>query len=60
MSSCPRYLLCASGDFVKVYSVATEETLRLMGGHADQVTGIQLNPRNHMQVWKGRGWPGGF
>uniref|UniRef100_A0A8C5X7Y9 WD repeat domain 75 n=1 Tax=Malurus cyaneus samueli TaxID=2593467 RepID=A0A8C5X7Y9_9PASS len=43
-------MLCASGDFVKVYSVSTEETLRLMGGHADLVTGIQLNPHNHMQV----------
>lgn len=52
-----RYLLCASGDFVKVYSVNTEETLRLMGGHADLVTGIQLNPHNHMQVCGGRsGW----
>ncbi|NXU49613.1 WDR75 protein, partial [Turnix velox] len=46
-----KYLLCASGDFVKMYSVATEETLRLMGGHADLVTGIQLNPHNHMQLY---------
>uniref|UniRef100_A0A8C3PQT1 WD repeat domain 75 n=1 Tax=Calidris pygmaea TaxID=425635 RepID=A0A8C3PQT1_9CHAR len=46
-----KYLLCASGDFVKMYSVATEETLRVMGGHADLVTGIQLNPRNHMQLY---------
>ncbi|RMC18385.1 hypothetical protein DUI87_04271 [Hirundo rustica rustica] len=46
-----RYLLCASGDFVKVYSVSTEETLWLMGGHADLVTGIQLNPHNHMQLY---------
>ncbi|NXX43852.1 WDR75 protein, partial [Tricholaema leucomelas] len=49
--SSSRYLLCASGDFVKVYSVATEEMLRLMGGHADRVTGIQLNPHNHMQLY---------
>ncbi|TRZ23905.1 hypothetical protein HGM15179_003176 [Zosterops borbonicus] len=46
-----KYLLCASGDFVKVYSVNTEETLRLMSGHADLVTGIQLNPHNHMQLY---------
>uniref|UniRef100_A0A672UE31 WD repeat domain 75 n=1 Tax=Strigops habroptila TaxID=2489341 RepID=A0A672UE31_STRHB len=46
-----KYLLCASGDFVKMYSVVTEETLRLMGGHADLVTGIQLNPHNHMQLY---------
>uniref|UniRef100_A0A8V5FWD5 WD repeat-containing protein 75 second beta-propeller domain-containing protein n=1 Tax=Melopsittacus undulatus TaxID=13146 RepID=A0A8V5FWD5_MELUD len=59
-SSDSKYLLCASGDFVKMYSVATEETLRLMGGHADLVTGIQLNPHNHMQVWGGRRiWLGG-
>ncbi|NXG46222.1 WDR75 protein, partial [Psilopogon haemacephalus] len=51
VSSSSRYLLCASGDFVKVYSVATEETLQLMGGHADRVTGIQLNPHNHMQLY---------
>ncbi|NXF85627.1 WDR75 protein, partial [Eubucco bourcierii] len=49
--SADSYLLCASGDFVKVYSVATEETLRLMGGHADRVTAIQLNPHNHMQLY---------
>ncbi|XP_032921101.1 WD repeat-containing protein 75 [Catharus ustulatus] len=46
-----KYLLYVSGDFVKVYSVNTEETLRLMGGHADLVTGIQLNPHNHMQLY---------
>ncbi|NXD36972.1 WDR75 protein, partial [Copsychus sechellarum] len=46
-----KYLLYVSGDFVKVYSVNTEETLRLMGGHADLVTGIQLNPQNHMQLY---------
>uniref|UniRef100_A0A8C8B7A1 Uncharacterized protein n=1 Tax=Otus sunia TaxID=257818 RepID=A0A8C8B7A1_9STRI len=50
-----KYLLCASGDFVKMYSVATEKTLRVMGGHGDLVTGIQLNPHNHMQVWGGGG-----
>uniref|UniRef100_A0A8C5ISN3 WD repeat domain 75 n=1 Tax=Junco hyemalis TaxID=40217 RepID=A0A8C5ISN3_JUNHY len=46
-----RYLLYASGDFVKVHSVNTEETLGLLCGHADLVTGIQLNPHNHMQVY---------
>lgn len=35
---------------MKIYSLGTGETLRLMGGHADVVTGVQLNPRNHMQV----------
>uniref|UniRef100_A0A803WD87 WD repeat domain 75 n=1 Tax=Ficedula albicollis TaxID=59894 RepID=A0A803WD87_FICAL len=46
-----RYVLYVSGDFVKVYSVNTEEILRLLGGHADLVTGIQLNPQNHMQLY---------
>ncbi|NXN99488.1 WDR75 protein, partial [Rhinopomastus cyanomelas] len=46
-----KYLFCASGDFVKMYSLATEETLRVMGGHADLVTGLQLNPHNHMQLY---------
>ncbi|XP_056351738.1 WD repeat-containing protein 75 [Oenanthe melanoleuca] len=46
-----KYLLYVSGDFVKVYSVNTEETLRLIGGHADLVTGIQLNPHNRMQLY---------
>ncbi|XP_039584677.1 WD repeat-containing protein 75 isoform X1 [Passer montanus] len=46
-----KYLLYASGDFVKVHSVNTEETLRLLCGHADLVTGIQLNPQNHMQLY---------
>lgn len=39
---------------MKIYSLGTGETLRLMGGHADVVTGVQLNPRNHMQVRGGR------
>ncbi|XP_066409781.1 WD repeat-containing protein 75 [Molothrus aeneus] len=46
-----KYLLYASGDFVKVHSVNTEETLGLLCGHADLVTGIQLNPHNHMQLY---------
>ncbi|XP_072435122.1 WD repeat-containing protein 75 isoform X1 [Chiloscyllium punctatum] len=46
-----RYLLCASGDFVKVYSTATEECVRVLQGHKNLVTGIQLNPRNHLQLY---------
>lgn len=30
-----------------------------MGGHADLVTGVQLNPHNHMQV-RGGGGGGGL
>uniref|UniRef100_A0A8B9S673 WD repeat domain 75 n=1 Tax=Apteryx owenii TaxID=8824 RepID=A0A8B9S673_APTOW len=46
-----RYLLCTSGDFVKMYSVGTEETVCMLQGHADLVTGIQLNPQNHLQLY---------
>ncbi|NXK46566.1 WDR75 protein, partial [Chauna torquata] len=45
------YLLCASGDFVKMYSAATEELVRAMRGHADLVTGLQLNPHNRLQLY---------
>ncbi|XP_062434388.1 WD repeat-containing protein 75 isoform X2 [Rhea pennata] len=46
-----RYLLCTSGDFVKLYSVATEEPVCVLQGHGDLVTGIQLNPRNRLQLY---------
>ncbi|XP_005996584.1 WD repeat-containing protein 75 isoform X2 [Latimeria chalumnae] len=46
-----KYLLCASGDLVKVYSTATEESVHLLQGHKDLVTGILLNPRNHLQLY---------
>uniref|UniRef100_A0A669QIP0 WD repeat domain 75 n=1 Tax=Phasianus colchicus TaxID=9054 RepID=A0A669QIP0_PHACC len=46
-----RFLLCASGDFVKMYSVATEELVRLLRGHGDLVTGVQLAPHNHLQLY---------
>lgn len=45
-----RYLLCVSGDLVKVYSTQTEEVVRVLEGHTNQVTGIALNPANHLQV----------
>ncbi|XP_015723319.1 WD repeat-containing protein 75 [Coturnix japonica] len=46
-----KFLLCASGDFVKMYSVATEELVRLLRGHSDLVTGVQLAPHNRMQLY---------
>ncbi|XP_038645114.1 WD repeat-containing protein 75 [Scyliorhinus canicula] len=46
-----RYLLCASGDLVKVYSTATEECVHALKGHKNLVTGIQLNPKNHLQLY---------
>uniref|UniRef100_A0A8C8RY64 WD repeat domain 75 n=1 Tax=Pelusios castaneus TaxID=367368 RepID=A0A8C8RY64_9SAUR len=44
-------LFCASGDYVKVYSTATEECVHILQGHTNLVTGIQLNPQNHMQLY---------
>ncbi|XP_050974807.1 WD repeat-containing protein 75 [Labeo rohita] len=46
-----RFVLCASGDSVKVYSTRTEEWLHSLQGHTNQVTGIALNPTNHLQVY---------
>uniref|UniRef100_A0A8D0H5W7 WD repeat domain 75 n=1 Tax=Sphenodon punctatus TaxID=8508 RepID=A0A8D0H5W7_SPHPU len=46
-----KYLLCASGDYVKVYSTATEECVHILQGHTDLVTGVQLNPQNHLQLY---------
>ncbi|XP_075790283.1 WD repeat-containing protein 75 [Pelodiscus sinensis] len=46
-----KYLLCASGDYVKVYSTVTEECVHVLQGHSNLVTGIQLNPQNHMQLY---------
>ncbi|XP_054828300.1 WD repeat-containing protein 75 [Eublepharis macularius] len=46
-----KYLLCASGDYVKVYSTATEECLHVLQGHSNLVTGVQLNPQNHLQLY---------
>ncbi|ETE65502.1 WD repeat-containing protein 75, partial [Ophiophagus hannah] len=46
-----KYLLCASGDYIKVYSTLTEECLHILQGHSNLVTGIQLNPQNHLQLY---------
>lgn len=53
-----RFLLCTAGDFVKVYSAATEELVRLLRGHGGLVTGVGLNPHNRLQVGRGpgQGW----
>uniref|UniRef100_A0A2K6BSQ3 WD repeat domain 75 n=1 Tax=Macaca nemestrina TaxID=9545 RepID=A0A2K6BSQ3_MACNE len=50
-----KYIFCVSGDFVKVYSTVTEECVHILHGHRNLVTGIQLNPNNHLQsqpTWK--------
>uniref|UniRef100_A0AAR2IXE0 WD repeat-containing protein 75 second beta-propeller domain-containing protein n=1 Tax=Pygocentrus nattereri TaxID=42514 RepID=A0AAR2IXE0_PYGNA len=46
-----RFLLCASGDLVKVFSTSTEECVHVLEGHTGQVTGVILNPTNHLQVY---------
>ncbi|XP_051762767.1 WD repeat-containing protein 75 [Ctenopharyngodon idella] len=51
ISNDSRFVLCASGDLVKVYSTRTEEWLNSLQGHTNQVTGIAFNPANHLQVY---------
>ncbi|KAF4086576.1 hypothetical protein AMELA_G00085100 [Ameiurus melas] len=51
ISTDSRFLLCASGDSVKVFSTSTEECVHVLEGHTDQISGIALNPANHLQVF---------
>uniref|UniRef100_A0A674BY57 WD repeat domain 75 n=1 Tax=Salmo trutta TaxID=8032 RepID=A0A674BY57_SALTR len=46
-----RFLLCAAGESVNVYSTCTEEYVHGLQGHTDLVTGVVLNPSNHLQVY---------
>ncbi|XP_074551703.1 WD repeat-containing protein 75 isoform X2 [Halichoeres trimaculatus] len=46
-----RFLLCASGQCVKVFSTSTEECIHDLRGHTDLVTGVLLKPSNHLQVY---------
>uniref|UniRef100_A0A4W5RPH0 WD repeat domain 75 n=1 Tax=Hucho hucho TaxID=62062 RepID=A0A4W5RPH0_9TELE len=46
-----RFLLCAAGESVNVYSTSTEEFVHDLQGHTDLVTGVVLNPSNHLQVY---------
>ncbi|KAM4731404.1 WD repeat-containing protein 75 [Anableps anableps] len=46
-----RFLLCASGRNVKVFSTLTEECVQELRGHTDLVTGVLLRPSNHLQVY---------
>uniref|UniRef100_A0A672FX99 WD repeat-containing protein 75 second beta-propeller domain-containing protein n=1 Tax=Salarias fasciatus TaxID=181472 RepID=A0A672FX99_SALFA len=48
---CCRFLLCASGQCVKVFSTSTEECIHDLQGHTDLVTGVLLRPSNHLQVY---------
>uniref|UniRef100_A0A7N8WT92 WD repeat domain 75 n=1 Tax=Mastacembelus armatus TaxID=205130 RepID=A0A7N8WT92_9TELE len=51
ITSDSRLLLCASGECVKVFSTSTEECLHSLRAHTDLVTGVQLRPSNHLQVY---------
>ncbi|KAM6945905.1 WD repeat-containing protein 75 [Aplochiton taeniatus] len=46
-----KFLLCASGECIKVFSTSTEECIHDMQGHTDRVTGIIHNPSNQLQVY---------
>ncbi|XP_067116688.1 WD repeat-containing protein 75 isoform X1 [Osmerus mordax] len=46
-----RLLLCASGDSVKVFSASTAECIHDLQGHSNLVTGVVLNPLNHLQMY---------
>ncbi|XP_061648700.1 WD repeat-containing protein 75 [Phyllopteryx taeniolatus] len=46
-----KFLLCAAGECVKVYSTTTEECIHELRGHTDLVTGVLLKPSNHLQVY---------
>lgn len=46
-----KYIFCVSGDFVKVYSTTTEECVHILHGHTDLVSGILVNPSNHLQLY---------
>ncbi|KAG8432786.1 hypothetical protein GDO86_017142 [Hymenochirus boettgeri] len=46
-----KFLMCVSGDFIRVYSTTTEECVHTLQGHHNLVTGIELNPSNQLQLY---------
>ncbi|XP_040213066.1 WD repeat-containing protein 75 [Rana temporaria] len=46
-----KFLICVSGDFIKVFSTSTQECIHVLHGHTALVTGIELNPKNHLQLY---------
>ncbi|XP_061698406.1 WD repeat-containing protein 75 [Syngnathoides biaculeatus] len=46
-----KFLLCSAGECVKVYSTTTEECTHELLGHTNLVTGVVLNPSNHLQAY---------
>ncbi|KAM4558766.1 WD repeat-containing protein 75 [Odontesthes bonariensis] len=51
ISNDSRFVLCASGECVRVFSTSTEECIHNLRGHTDLVTGVLLRPSNHLQVY---------
>ncbi|XP_015257838.1 PREDICTED: WD repeat-containing protein 75 [Cyprinodon variegatus] len=51
ISSDSRFLLCASGHHVKVFSILTEECVQELRGHTDLVTGLLPRASNHLQIY---------
>ena len=45
-----KYLLCCSGNVVKVFSCKTGAQVRMLEGHTDQVTAVAHNPANILQA----------
>uniref|UniRef100_A0A3Q2D1Y4 WD repeat domain 75 n=1 Tax=Cyprinodon variegatus TaxID=28743 RepID=A0A3Q2D1Y4_CYPVA len=46
-----RFLLCASGHHVKVFSILTEECVQELRGHTDLVTGLLPRPLYVLQIY---------
>lgn len=46
-----RFLFCCAGQDIKVVSLNTGETVRLLQSHADTVTSLAVNPQNSLQLY---------
>ncbi|XP_051786405.1 LOW QUALITY PROTEIN: WD repeat-containing protein 75 [Erpetoichthys calabaricus] len=46
-----RFLLCAAGNRVQVLSTQSQECLHILEGHSSLVSGLVLNPANHLQLY---------
>lgn len=46
-----KYLVCVSGNSIKVFSTDTEECIHVLWDHSDLVTGIELNSNNPLQLY---------
>ncbi|XP_075687390.1 WD repeat-containing protein 75 [Rhinoderma darwinii] len=51
LSADSKYLLCVSGNFIKIFSTVTEDCIHVLWSHNDLVTGIEFNPNNPLQLY---------